>query len=323
MQPVAVADDGPMAWTDESLPADAGIVRLPDACLAELTATADLLAANPLPTPALRPEHFDLPACREVMATVRTQLDAGVGFAIIDRLPVEDLGPELCIKLYWLLANMAAPTVAQKWDGTMIYDVRDTGREMTPGNGVRSSTTSAGQTFHTDNSFNLPPDYVGLFCIRPAMEGGLSGVASFETIHHRLAESRPDLLERLYRPFWFDRQHEHAPDDPQHANAWPVFRHNGEVISTRFSKRLILGGHEVAGEPLDELGREAVELVADTLDAPGMCREFQFEPGQIQILNNTRLGHRRTGFTDWPDPDRRRHLIRLWFRSSGRPFYAG
>ena len=316
-------DSGPMAWTDESLPANAGVIPLTNACLEELIETAQLLEANPLPTVVLRPADFDMPACRDAMESVRRSLDEGVGFAIIDRLPVDELEPETATQLYWLLGNMISKAVAQKWDGTMIYDVRDTGREMTPGNGVRSSTTNAGQTFHTDNSFNLPPEYVALFCIRPAMEGGLSGVASFQPIYNQLLAERPDLLDRLFQPFWFDRQHEHAPGDLNPANRWPVFRHNGDGISTRFSTRLILGGYEVAGEAIDDLGREAVEVVAAALDAPGACRDFQFEPGQIQILNNRRLGHRRTAFKDWPDSDQRRHLVRLWFRDSGRPFYAG
>ncbi|MDP7393370.1 MAG: TauD/TfdA family dioxygenase, partial [Alphaproteobacteria bacterium] len=56
---------------------------------------------------------------------------------------------------------------------------------------------------------------------------------------------------------------------------------------------------------------------------PAMVKEFFFEPGQIQIVDNRRCGHRRTGFVDWPEPDRRRHLVRLWLRGSGRPFYNG
>ena len=314
---------GPMAWTDDSLPVDAGVVSVTEACLDELIGIARVLKANPLPTVALKPADFDMPACGDMMKSVRHALDEGVGFAIIDRLPVEEFGPEAATQLYWLLGNLIGIAVAQKWNGTMVYDVRDTGRTMTPGNGVRSSTTNAGQTFHTDNSFNLPPEYVALLCIRPSMEGGLSGVASFQTVHNRLAENHPELLERLYQPFWFDRQHEHAPNDPNPVNHWPVFRCDGEAMSTRFSTRLILGGHEMAREPLDDLGREAVEIVASTLESPGMCRDFQFEPGQIQILNNRRLGHRRTAFKDWPEPERRRHLVRLWFRNSGRPFYNG
>lgn len=320
---IQAVEAGPLAWTDDSLPADAGIVPVTEACLDELIGIARILEANPVPTVALKPADFDAPACRDMMAVVRDTLENGVGFVILDRLPVEDLGPEAATQLYWLLGNMIGNAVAQKWDGTMIYDVRDTGRTMTPGNGVRSSITNAGQTFHTDNSFNLPPEYVALLCIRPSMEGGLSGVASFQTVHNRLLEKRPELLKRLYEPFWFDRQREHAPDDPNPVNRWPVFRHDENAILTRFSTRLIFGGHEVAGEPLDDVGREAVEVVASMVDDPGICREFAFEPGQIQILNNRRLGHRRTAFRDWPDSERRRHLVRLWFRNSGRRFYAG
>ena len=97
------------------------------------------------------------------------------------------------------------------------------------------------------------------------MEGGLSGVASFQPIYNQLLAERPDLLDRLFQPFWFDRQHEHAPGDLNPANRWPVFRHNGDGISPRFSRRLILGGYEVAGEAIDDLGREAVEVAAAAL----------------------------------------------------------
>ena len=54
-----------------------------------------------------------------------------------------------------------------------------------------------------------------------------------------------------------------------------------------------------------------------------MVKEFFFEPGQVQIVDNRRCGHRRTGFFDWPEPERRRHLVRLWLRGSGKPFYNG
>lgn len=54
-----------------------------------------------------------------------------------------------------------------------------------------------------------------------------------------------------------------------------------------------------------------------------MAAAFTFEPGQIQVLNNLVIGHRRTAYQDWPQPERRRHLVRLWLRNSGRAFYNG
>lgn len=313
----------PMAWMGASLTPDSGLILLPTACLDELKKAVETSVISHVPTSALVPEDYSLTACQALMQKVKIHLDQGIGFSIIDGLPVDEIGVEPCLKMYWLLANLLAPTVAQKWDGTMIYDVRDTGQTMLPGNGVRSSKTRANQKFHTDNSFNLPPDYVGLLCVKTAMDGGLSGLVSFETVHNQLAQDRPDLLERLYQPFWFDRQREHPPEDFNFASAWPVFQIQGSSICTRFSKRLIFGGYEVAGESMDILTREAIQQLVKTLDAPDICHNIEFQPGQIQIINNKRLGHSRTGFTDWPDADRRRHLIRLWLRSKGQRCYLG
>ena len=44
---------------------------------------------------------------------------------------------------------------------------------------------------------------------------------------------------------------------------------------------------------------------------------------RLQLIDNRALGHKRTAFRDWPEPERRRHLVRLWLRDRGRPFYNG
>ena len=201
-----------VAWSNEDLADDAGLIRVTDACRKELLDLAAVLKANPLPAVSLRYDDFDIPACHSLMRDAQAALENGVGFALIDRLPVDNLDPEIATKLFWLLTNMLGQTVAQKWDGTMVYDVRDTGKKREAGNGVRSSTTNEGQGYHTDNSFNLPPDYVALFCLQPAKEGGVNGVISFPAAHNKMLERYPDLLERLYEPFYFDRQQEHAPE---------------------------------------------------------------------------------------------------------------
>jgi len=316
-------DNSPIAWTNDALAPDAGVVKVSDACRDELLATAALLDANPLPLLSLRPDDFEMPACREMMARVRDTLRTGIGFVIIDRLPIDAMDRETATKLYWLLGNMVDQAVAQKWDGLMAYGVQDTGKKNTPGNGVRSSVTNSGQDYHTDNAFNTPPDYVALFCLQTSMKGGISGIVSFQTAHNKLLERSPELLERLYKPFCMDRQAEYAPDDPNGYSRVPVFTYDGERLFTRFSDWLIKAGQVVAGEELDDLGRKALDALIGVINEPGMGREFEFSPGQIQILDNRRIGHRRTAFEDWPEPERRRHLVRLWFRQAGRPFYHG
>ena len=312
---------GAVAWTRGALGPGGGRVSLSAACLAEIDAAVAVMRDHPLPTLALAPRDFDLPACRATMAEVKRALDDGVGFALLDRLPVDRLSRDDVVRVYWLLAGMLARPVAQKWDGTMIYDVRDLGRP--PGNGVRPDVTNAEQNFHTDNSYNLcPPEYVGLLCLQPAMAGGVHYVVSLASAHNELRRRRPDLLPRLYRPFHFDRQREHAPGDAM-VTAHPLFEYGGGRLTGRLSRFQVINGHALAGVALDPEGAAALDALEQALNGPELPAEFHFEPGQIQLVNNRLMAHRRTAFRDWPEPERRRHLVRLWLRDRGRAFYNG
>ena len=313
---------GDMAWRAADLAPDAGVIKLNPDALAELDAAATILKANQLPVESLDVADFAMPACQSAMSAARQQLDTGLGFAIIDRLDVADR--EIATKLYWLLMGMTAPLVAQKHDGTMVYDVVDTGLVAEAGNGVRASKTRNHQGFHTDNSFNVPPDYVALFCLQAAKEGGLSGLVSFQTVYNRLRQDLPDdVMARMFEPFWFDRQFEHAPDDDP-LTVKPAFApHPDGGIGIAFSPRLVRQGAEVKGIKMDDRAEQALAAIAQITEDPDLGLTLTFEPGQIQIVNNKRIGHRRTGFTDWPEAERRRHLVRLWMRNAGGPFYGG
>jgi alpha-ketoglutarate-dependent taurine dioxygenase len=132
----------------------------------------------------------------------------------------------------------------------------------------------------------------------------------------------PDLLERLYRPFYFDRQREHAPGDVM-TTFHPMLASDGNTLVARLSHRQVVNGYELAGVAMDARGREALDAFEAILEDRHLCRSFRFEPGQMQFLNNLAMGHRRTGFTDWPEPERKRHLIRLWLRDTGARAYNG
>ena len=312
---------GPIVWDRDTLKKDDGIIRLDADSRSELERIVEMLRDNPLPTTMLAPDEFEMPACRAMMAGAKKVLEEGVGFVIIDRLPLEDYTRDEACAVYWLLAQLVSRPVAQSWDGKVIYAVRDFGKP--PGNGVRPDITNAEQNFHTDNSYNLcPPDYVGLLCLHPAMEGGISAVVSFYAVYNELLKSHPGLIARLFQPYLFDRQREHAPDEPR-VLSHPLFEYEGERLVCRLSHRQVVNGHRMAGEELDAEGLEALETLEHTMMAPRYAREFYFEPGQIQIVDNVRLGHRRTGFRDYPEEDRKRHLVRLWLRARGRRFYNG
>ena len=77
------------------------------------------------------------------------------------------------------------------------------------------------------------------------------------------------------------------------------------------------------GGPVDSEGGAALAATLDIFDDPEVSIDFEFAPGEIQFVDNRTLGHSRTEFEDWPEPDRRRHLVRLWLRDHGRRAYTG
>lgn len=313
---------GPSAWRRGDIRSEDYRVVLSGACLDEIRRVADEIRAYPLPTILRTPDEYDLPHCRAAMAQVRQILKQGVRFAIVDRLPLDELSADEATTIYWLLSSMVARPVAQKLDGTMIYDVHDTGAHALPGSGVRPDKTNIEIRFHIDNAYNAtPPEIVGLLCLRPAKSGGVSRVLSFHTVHNMLLEQHPEHLPRLYRPFWFDRQREFFPGEREIFSA-PVFENGGE-LRARFSVHQINGGYALKGEPLDNEGAAALAATLEIFEDPDISIDFDFAPGEIQFVDNRTLGHSRTEFEDHPEPDRRRHLVRLWLRDYGHRAYPG
>jgi alpha-ketoglutarate-dependent taurine dioxygenase len=215
----------------------------------------------------------------------------------------------------WLLASLLGRVVAQKQHGVFLYDVRDTGQSLEYG--VRRSLTNLAQPFHTDGPWlTLPPAFVGLFCLQSARDGGLSRYTSLLAAHDELRNRHPELLARLYQPFYWDRQAEHGPADSKVATH-PVFALDGHTLTARYYDDYIIKGYALAGEPLDEIGRDALAAMREIVDAPALGPEFRIETGQFQYLNNRLFAHSRTAFDDAPHSERRRHMIRVWNRDEG------
>ena len=315
------AEFGLKRWRSDRLDGRAGRLALPDAVIDELDATRRYVRENPLPILAVDTRDFVLDATKKLGRTIRTELESGYGFVLVNRLPLEGWTRDESIAAYWLLSSCIARPVSQSWDGKLVYDVRDRGRP--PGNGVRPDVTNAGQNYHTDNSYNdRPPHVVGLLCLQTAKRGGTSGVVSFAWAHSEMRRRHPEHLERLYQPYYFDRQHEHA-DNEHRITHHPLFERAGDRLIARLSYRHVMSGHRMAGVELDEPGRVALDTFESILNEPGVGTTFEFEPGQIQYVNNLALGHRRTAFEDFPEPERKRHLVRLWLRDTGRRGYGG
>jgi len=287
--------------------------------MAELEAIVAEQKKAPVPTLVLQPEHFRMDACRSVLAAARDRLDSGLGFVILDRLPVERWSKQDVIDVYWLLASLLEVPVAQEWKGTMIYDVRWDGQGYSAD--TRAALTPEGLDMHNDSSMGeAPANYISLLCLQTAKQGGMSSLASAYAAHNYFLSNYPHLLERLYQPFYRDKQEYQAPDA---SNWYPIFAAETGGLRIRFNVRVIRRGYQKTGLVLDQAGLAAVELLNNFLTDPAHRHDFWIEPGQIQILNNRSIVHGRTPYEDFTEPEKRRHLVRLWLRAGDRRQFRG
>jgi len=310
------------AWLSHEIGPEDWTVRLGGAAMDEIRQMVATLQADPLPMLLRTPDTFDMPLLRESFSRAKNILDQGCGFSVIDRLPMDDYAIDVMISCYWILGQLIGRNVAQKWDGTMIYDVTDTNQSYET-QGVRGSYTNVELVFHTDNAFGVSvPDYVGLLCRHPAKTGGLSRFCSLYSVHNRMLEHHPKELRRLYQPMLFDRQAEHASKAPK--TTWaPFFSWRDGKLSARANTSLVRKGYDVAAETMDAALVAALEAMDRVSNAEDLWVEAPVARGHMQYLNNHELGHYRSTFEDHDDPKRKRHLYRTWHRERGQKTYDG
>jgi hypothetical protein len=105
----------------------------------------------------------------------------------------------------------------------------------------------------------------------------------------------------------------------------PVFANRSGQMSCRYQRAGIAAGHRERGVPLDERDLEALNLFDEIAAAPENRLAFFLERGDMIVINNYAVMHARTRFTNTPEPERQRRLVRLWldaesFRDVPREF---
>ena len=301
------------AWTKDTAGAERQwYCHLPPELISSLP---DLIAALPpqQPITELRLSVRMREQWRPALAPALDELEAGRGFVIFDRLPVERWTQREAVAGYWLLGQALGEPFAQNVQGTLLYDVRDTGQEVA--SGARFSVTSYESSFHTDNSFgDCMLDYVGLLCLQAARSGGISQNVSGYAVLDVLERESPDVLQTLLQPFHVDRRGGvlagESPTVERPVIAWE----NGDLV-LRYLRHWIEVGHEKAGQSLTPQQQRALDTLDAVVARPELRVEFSLQPGQIYFTNNRWILHNRTAFSDHPEPQRRRHLVRLWLRA--------
>lgn len=283
-------------------------VSLPDDCIDEL----DRALSQGMSATSSRSDLLEtLPACVDLVGGLRTELVAGSGFVVLDRLPVKRYDAAQNSQLAGMIGSLLAPLIAQDRHGTKLYDVFDKGAAETV---VRRSKTNQAQPFHTDGAWLQPtPALIGLFCIQPAMSGGSSQLASLPLALTRLAEQDETFdLAALREPVYWNRVAEHEAGDLPYSHL-PVL--DSHTASLRYYVNYVKTGYAMAEQQFpDELGSMFKRI--DQALAATAIKPFALEAGQLQYVNNRWLVHARGEFKDLEVAERGRHLVRIWNKHS-------
>jgi len=265
---------------------------------------------------SLMAEDFPLPSFAEDAARLRHELRRGRGFVMVKGLPIEKYTDREAAMIYWGIGAHLGTTLPQNVKGERLYSVRDEGQSIAKEYGtvgVRFSKTTEPLYFHTDSAPALmgnTPDVVGLLALRVAKTGGESVLVSANSVHNIILRERPDHLARLYRCFHFDRRAELRPGESITLFA-PIFTY-ADSLAVRYFRFYIPKGHEMVGVPLTEADVAALDFLDAVMSREELHVHFSMKPGDMQFVNNTFVLHSRTAYEDHPEPDRRRHLMRLW-----------
>ena len=299
---------GPGVWYGRDLAARRHWVRpFGEGEIEEIEAAVSAFRRTGQPLDQVAAESFPLPVLGPVMRALLGELLEGRGFVLLRGLPVERWTREEQAIAYMGLGAWLGRARSQNAKGHLLGHVKDLGLDIRNPN-VRYYQTNRRLEYHTDSI-----DIVGLLCLKTARAGGESYLASSMTIYNEILRRRPELVPSLFAPFPTDRRGE----VPRGMKPWfdiPIFHWHAGRLSCIYVRQYI----ESAQKSFPEARRltreqiEAMELMDALCNDPEIHLAMEFRPGDIQLLHNHQILHSRGDFENWPQPERHRHLLRLW-----------
>ena len=164
-------------------------------------------------------------------------------------------------------------------------------------------------------------------CIQQAKSGGENQVVSSPALFNEILRRRPDLLQVLMQPYFYQRHNVDTANELPYTTQ-PIFSFYKGYFAANFLRVLIERAHANPDLPeMTDRQREALDFLESVAAEPEMHVTFRQEPGDILFLNNWVTLHRRTAFEDYEEPERRRHILRVWLSMPNSrpldPMFAG
>lgn len=253
---------------------------------------------------AITAQEFPLPTLAGLLQQVSLQLKSGRGFALIHGFPIDEHSYPDLEKMYWGLCAHLGTGVSQNGDAGLIHYVTD--GALRPNQGTRGVGEPRETPLHVDLT-----DIASLLCVQQAPDDPPSRVGSAATVFNQILHRRPQLLERLFEGYEWDRMEEHGETEtPSSGYRVPLFSIANGQLSCRYNRHWIVSALKRNHGAVSEQDEE----IFDFLDALGAEHyfEFPFHRGDIQFCNNYSVMHGRAVHSRVEDEARKRVLMRIW-----------
>jgi hypothetical protein len=305
-QPLLVNDAS--AWKGSDFKHDnSWIYTLTAADVRELSSAAKRCVARGLQATDIAHEDFPLETLGPTIGKWAEEINNGRGFLLVRGLPKDRFDDAEVRAIFWGMGLYFGTPVSQNSYGDMLGDVYDEGVKM--GNRVRGYRTNQRLMFHTDRC-----DIVGLLCVRQSKSGGLSSIVSSTRIYNEIAKNHPEYLQPLMNGY-IHVTVEEAGDVSTYRV--PVYSIHHKVVSCRILRNTIETARKMGHAKYDELETAALDYMDQLANDEDMRLDMMLERGDMQFINNYTTLHARTEFEDYPEPEKRRHMVRLWLKSFG------
>lgn len=307
MQPVI----DPAGWYAADVSGSSGwVYTLSEAEITEIMAAVQRVSARGLDIKDTTRDDFSIPMLARGLADMRDELMKGRGFAMIRGLPLADLSRAEVAAAFWGIGCHLGRQISQNGQGHLLGHVKDLGGDYGHAT-TRGYRTNAQMAFHNDQC-----DILALCCLHPAKSGGDHAICSSVTLYNELLKRRPDLMQEFDYAFYRSRSGELPPGETEPWQRQRIFNFEQGYFAARGVGAAIVKAQDIPGVPaLTGAQKEALEMFR-TL-ALELAVEIPFEQGDIFFLTNHVTLHSRGAFEDWPEPERKRHLLRLWLDTDG------
>lgn len=313
VEPVAAVHQvsDPADWRAADLAASQDwIYRLSGNDIAELDAAVAAIESSNIDIAAIEEADFPLPALHGKLKEIARQVLDGRGVALIKGVPVDRYSRREAAIAYWGMGIRLGVPVSQNGKGHVLGHVKNLTGDNFNDSTHRGYHTSADLPWHADSC-----DVVALLCLQTAKSGGESYFVSSVAIHNEMVARRPDLAAELAKPWYRDRRGE-IPEGKEPWWSLPVFNYVDGKLVTSWQGKYIRGAQRFEELPrFTPAQTEALEMITSL--AEELSFSMAFEPGDIQVLHNHVVLHRRSDYEDGPDPAKMRHLLRLWLATPG------